>query len=257
LASEAAERIAAAHRNGQAIPRLDPLLRPADVAAAYLIQDDVAAVLGPIAGWKVGRNPTDGLDTCAPLFRSRIFSGGPAPTPASLLGTALEIEFAFRVGADLLPREESYTLAEVAEAIDAFVPLVELVGGRFLDRPNLSPPEQLADGYGAAVFVGTPVADWSGLDFAALRAELRIDGKPVQSACDAHPAGNPLLLVVWLANHLARRPAAGGLKRGQIVTTGGLAGVTAVTGGEQVEARYYARDGQILAEFGLVFGLPG
>lgn len=252
----AARAILAAYAAGRPIERLAAALRPGDLAEAYAIQDRVAAAAGPVAGWKVGRNPADGLDTCAPLLGSRVFAAGSIPAPAELLGTAVEIEFAFRLGADLPPRPRPYEIADIRAAIDGFVPLVELVGGRFRDRAALSPAEQLADGYGAAVILGDHVATWRELDFRSLRAELWIDGVRRQEAQDRHPAGDPLNLVVWLANHLAQRTAAGGLHRGQIVTTGGLAGVAAVAGGERVEARYVATDGREIARCAFAF-TPG
>lgn len=249
----AAGAIVAAYAAGRQIPRLDPALRPADLGAAYEIQDRVAAARGPIGGWKVGRNPVDEIDTCAPLLKFRILAGGGIPAPHTLMGTGLEIEFAFRVGTDLPRRAQPYAIEEVRAAVDGFVPLVELVGGRFAERESLSVAEQLADGFGAAVITGERVALWQELDFRGLRAELWIDGARAQVARGCHPAGDPLILVTWLANHLAARPAAGGLRRGQIVTTGGLAGVTSVVGGERVEARYVAADDREIARVDFEF----
>ena len=243
----AAQAIAAAIRLGEQIPRLPEGMRPCDLDDAYRIQDQIAGLLGPVGGWKVGRNSADGLDTCAPLFQARIFPGGVTRNPRTLLGTGVEIEFAFRIAADLPFRDRPYGLEEVRDAIDGFVPLVELVGGRFLDRGSLEVQEQLADGYGAGVFVGEVLADWRHIDFRALEAQLWIDGTKCQSVTDVHPAGDPLVLVVWLANHLAMRHSIGGLRRGQIVTTGGLAGVAPVHGGERIETRYRLGDGTLLA----------
>ena len=243
----AAQAIATAIRNGDQIPRLPEEIRPRDLDAAYRVQDRLAGFLGPVGGWKVGRSSADGLDTCAPLFQSRIFPSDVKCSPRTLLGTGVEIEFAFRIAADLPSRDRPYGLEEIKDAIDGFVPLVELVGGRFLERGSLGVPEQLADGYGAGVFVGEVLSDWRHIDFRALEAQLWIEGTKCQSAQDVHPAGYPLVLVVWLANHLAGRPTVGGLRRGQIVTTGGLAGVTPVHGGERVEARYRLGDGSLLA----------
>ncbi len=253
VADKAARIILGAYAAGRRVPRLDPALRPQELGAAYAIQDRVILHGGPVGGWKVGRNPVDGLDTCAPLLKFRIFAGGCVPAPADLLGTGLEIEFAFRVGDDLPKREHPYEIDEIRAAIDGFLPLVELVGGRFEDRASLSPLEQLADGFGAAVIVGDRVSSWREIDFRTLRAELWIDGIRRQVARDCHPAGDPLELVTWLANHLAGRTATGGLRRGQVVTTGGLAGVTAVTGGERVEARYVTADEREIARIDLEF----
>ena len=252
-ADRAAKAILAAYTAGRLFPRLDPALRPQDLEAAYAIQDRVALAKGPVAGWKVGRNPVDGVDTCAPLLKFRVFAGGAIPAPPDLLGTGLEIEFAFRMARDLPRREQPYDIADIRAAIDGFLPLVELVGGRFEDRSSLTPAEQLADGFGAAVVIGERVTLWQEIDFSSLRAELWIDGVRRQTAQNCHPAGDPLVLVTWLANHVGHRAAAGGLRRGQIVTTGGLAGVTPVIGGERVEARYVTADEREIARVDVAF----
>ncbi len=237
---KAAKAIVAAYAMGRSIERLEPELRPVALEDAYAVQDLVLSAKGPAAGWKVGCSPADGLVTCAPLFDFRVFAGGQVPSPRELLGTGVEIEFAFHIGADLPKREHAYDIDDIRVAVDGFCPLVELVGGRFTDRSQLSPMEQLADGFGAAVIVGERVPVWRQIDFRHLRAELWIDGFCHQVAQDCHPAGNPLRLVTWLANHLAVRPGSGGLRSGDLVTTGGLAGVTPVIGGERIEARYIA-----------------
>ena len=243
----AARAIIAAYETGRPAPRLDPALRPITLDDAYAVQDRVLSAKGPAAGWKVGCNPADGVVTCAPLFASRIFAEGSVPAPQELLGTGIEIEFAFRMGAGLPKRECPYDVDDIRAAVDGFSPLIELVGGRFADRSQLSPMEQLADGYGAAVIVGARVPVWQEIDFRRLRAELWIDGDRLQVAQDCHPAGDPLTLVAWLANHLVNRAGHPGLRRGDLVTTGGLAGVTPVEGGERIAARYLIADDREIA----------
>lgn len=228
-ARQAAALLVAAHRSGEPLDRLPEACRPADIAAAYAIQDEVTALRGPIGGWKVGMgSPTD-APSCAPVYRDVILNSGALLDPRRYRGLALEIEFAFRLRRDLPQRGSKYGYDEVAASVD-FLPLIEVIGSRYRDRTALPQAEQLADANGNGAFIlGTPVEDWRGLDFRGQRATLEIDGAVVQSALDTHPAGDPMKLVLWQANHAAAR--CGGLKAGDIVTTGSLQGATPAAAG--------------------------
>ena len=61
-----AARMLAAARRGAAIDGLPATCRPADAAAAYAIQQEVASGIA-IGGWKVGAAGPDRPCTCAPL----------------------------------------------------------------------------------------------------------------------------------------------------------------------------------------------
>ncbi len=228
-ARQAAALLVAAYRSGEPIDRLPESCRPADIAAAYAIQDEVTVLRGPIAGWKVGMGSPADLPSCAPVYRDVILASGALLDPRRYHGLALEIEFAFRLRRDLPLRDEAYSYDEVAASVD-FLPLIEVIGSRYRDRTALPQAEQLADANGNGAFIlGTPVEDWRGLDFRSQRVTLEIDGAVVQSALATHPAGDPVKLVLWQANHAAAR--CGGLKAGDVVTTGSLQGATAAAGG--------------------------
>jgi 2-keto-4-pentenoate hydratase len=225
-ARAAAALLVDAHRSRRPIDRLPETLRPAGVADAYAIQDEVSRALGSIGGWKVGMSSPTAEPNCAPVYRAQILAAGAVLDPARYHGLALEIEFAFRLRRDLPPRPGGYDTDEIVEAVD-FLPLIEVLGSRYRDRTVVSAFEQLADANANGAFIpGAPIARWRDLDFRTLTVELSIDGTVVQSACGTHPAGDPIRLVVWLADHVARR--CGGLKAGDIVTTGSLQGATPI-----------------------------
>jgi 2-keto-4-pentenoate hydratase len=225
-ARDAAALLVEAHRSLRPLDRLPEALRPASIAEAYDIQDEVSRALGPIGGWKVGMSSPAAEPNCAPVYRAHILAAGAVLDSARYHGLALEIEFAFRLRRDLPPQGGGYDFEEIAEAVD-FLPLIEVLGSRYRDRTAVSAFEQLADANANGAFiVGSPIADWRGVDFRTLTVELSIDGAVVQSACGTHPAGDPTRLVVWLADHAARR--CGGLKAGDIVTTGSLQGATRI-----------------------------
>jgi len=173
----------------------------------------------------------DAEPSCAPVYHDNILPAGAVLDPAYYHGLALEVEFAFRLRRDLPPRAGGYGYDEVAAAVD-FLPLIEVIGSRYRDRTGLSEAELLADANGNGAFIlGAPIAEWRELDFRTLRVELAIDGRIVQSACGTHPAGDPVRLVLWQANHTAAR--CGGLKSGDVVTTGSLQGATAIAAGSR------------------------
>lgn len=238
-ALEAANLLIAAHRTGQPIGRLPEGLRPATIEDAYAIQDHVSAALGSVTAWKVGQGGPTGPISIAPIYADRVYASGVTLDPAKLHGTALEIEFAFRLSRDLPARAQPYAYDEVLAAIEGFCPCIEVLSSRYQDRTELPSVENLADGNanGALVYAG-PLADWKSLDFATQKVELTIDGEIRQSAVGTHPAGDPVTLVVWTANHLMTRT--GGLKRGDVVTTGSLDGATPIGPGGKGVATYGA-----------------
>ena len=238
-ALDAARLLIAAHRTGQALDRLPEDLRPATIEDAYAIQDHVTAALGAVTAWKVGQGGPTGPISIAPIYADRVYASGVTLDPAKLPDAALEMEFAFRMSQDLPDRPQPYAYDEVVAAIEGFCPCIEVLGSRFKDRTGFTAAENLADGNanGALVYAG-PLTDWSGLDFTTQKVELAIDGNIVQSAVGTHPAGDPVKLVVWTANHLMART--GGLKRGDVVTTGSLDGATPVGAGSRGVATYGA-----------------
>ncbi len=229
-ARDAARLLIEAHRTGAPIDRLPESIRPATIADAYAIQDEIMAVLGPIGGWKVGTAGPDAEPSCAPVAASVIHPSGMVLEAQRYHWLGLEIEFAFRVLADLPPRALPYLYEEVAAAIE-FVPLIEVIASRFRDRAGFGMAEILADANANGGFVlGAAIKDWRGIDFRTVKVDLAIDGAIVQTALDTHPlGGNPARLVHWQANHLTGR--AGGLKRGDIVTTGALKGIAPAKAG--------------------------
>jgi len=224
----AAALLAEAHHTGHRLHRLPADCRPTNIAEAYAIQDAMIHALGPIGGWKVGRRGND-EPRCAPMPKHRLFQSGVALHAGSYPDAALEIEFAFRVNAALPARADRYDQEEVATAVD-LVPLIEIVGTRFFDLDAVDPLEKLADlSANAAFVVGRPVADWRTIELAQTDVKLSINGMIVQKTTGPGPAGDPLALLVWMANHAMAR--SGGLKPEEMVTTGALRGMTPIAAG--------------------------
>jgi 2-keto-4-pentenoate hydratase len=196
-----------------------------NVEDAYRIQSQLAARPGnTVRGWKVTalgieqqRNFLTDRPIAAALLSPFVHTAPAELSAARFIVPLLECEVAFILGADLPRRQQPYTRSEIEAAIEAVVPAIEIADSRCpANAPNLL---KLADFMGNGAFItGAPVHDWRKLDLENLDVTLTHDGSVTERGSSARILGNPLLAVIALAN--AQPLPAGGLKRGQIVTTG-------------------------------------
>jgi 2-keto-4-pentenoate hydratase len=195
------------------------------VDEAYQVQSQLAARAGhAVQGWKVTALSSEqqrGFLTDRPVagaLLSPFVHAAPAVlSAAQFVVPLLECEVAFVLGADLPPRQRAYTRSDIEAAVEAVVPAMEIADGRWpANAPGLL---KLADSMGNGAFIsGMPVRQWRGLDLDNLAVTLTRDGAVIERGNSTRILGNPLLAVVALAN--AQPLPAGGLKQGQIVTTG-------------------------------------
>ena len=231
-----ADQLLRARRDGRPIP-VPADATPADMAEAYAIQDAVVAESGTIGGWKVGAAGPRAEPRCAPIPSSLILQG-PAHLPASRFHhLGVEAEIAFRIGADLPAKGSPYTKKELNAAIAAVMPAIELVESRWTGWPRTAKLWQLADSQSnGALIVGPSRTDWHDIDLAIQPVALTANDRVLAEAIGGNIAGDLIRLVTWLANHAARR--CGGLKAGDIVTTGSCTGMSFVTAGSTVRATF-------------------
>lgn len=240
--SDPVERAAAllieAHRNRQPIARRPKDAGPGTRDDAFAIQDRVLAALGHAGGWKVGASGPAAEPTAAPLPAALI---GPAPAalPSSRFGTiGVEVELAFRFAHALPPRRTAYDRDEVLDAVESLHPAIEVVDSRLGKWGAKDDLWKLADNQSNGFFLyGHAVEGWRDNDLARAPVELLIDDKVAVSHDDGgNAAGDPLWLLVWLANHCAR--ARGGVSAGAIVTTGSCTGLVPVSSGAKITGRF-------------------
>ncbi len=213
---DAAQLLLSARRDAtQRLHSLPEAMRPRTLEQSYLVQRAIMRELGEIGGWKVGSpNPAGGL-ACAPLPARGV---APSPAETACHDRGVEAEIALRMGASLPPRETPYAEAEVLAAIESAHPVIEVLDSRYTDVGAVDPLSNLADSLSHhGLIVGPAIAGWQGIDFAAESVRLLVDGQEIKRRT-ANPAGPMLRLVVWLANEGAHW--AGGLRAGQMVTTG-------------------------------------
>jgi 2-keto-4-pentenoate hydratase len=241
---QAAARLIKARESGKGLERLPVKLSPQNLEEAYAVQDAVIEELGPIGGWKVGARGPEALPNCAPLARQLILSQGEAVPAQWLRLRGVEAEIGFKLGADLPPRDKPYEIADVAAHIESVHPTLEIVESRFINFRVVEAMSVLADSNSnGALIVGPAVAapPKKADRYTHLNVALRFDGVDKVRAMGGNPAVDLLRLLAWLANHAAAR--CGGLKRGEIVTTGSHTGMEFAPAGTRVEADFVGMGG--------------
>lgn len=227
---------------------------PADVRApesdveSYAVQDEIVRLSGlPARGFKVGSTSAEAqklLGTTepgsCPVLAPYYFESPAKITLVPAHMPALEGEFAFRLAHDLPPRDTEYNAAEVRDAIDAVAGAIEVVGtrlkgglagkGRFLVTAD--------SGANIALVVGAWQTSWRDLDLKAHAVAMHVNGDVKGSGTGARALGDPINVMVWLANQQAERGR--GLKAGDVVSTGTCTGLDPVASGDQVSADFGA-----------------
>jgi 2-keto-4-pentenoate hydratase len=228
MTSQAATAILAAR---QARRILLPLgtAAPADIAAGYAAQREVAAALGavPPAGFKIGATTKQ--------MQAYLGLAGPAAgfvqgenlqaeagrfRFADLIAPGVECEVGLRLGADL-PAGPCTRAAAAAAVADVFA-AIEIVEKRYTDLAELGTPTLIADQvFHRAGVLGAPAAGWREADLGAIRGRITVDGALRGEGVGADLLGHPLEALAWLAGSPAAA-AFGGLKAGQVVFLGSV-----------------------------------
>ncbi len=222
--ADLAARLAQARRDARVLPD-DPSRLIATVEDAYKVQSHLIALAnGDVRGWKVtALTSPDRAKYAAtrpvagPLLAPHV-SGSPSTVLLSqFVAPLLECEIAFVLGADLPPRDHPYEQEEVAAAVEATVPGMEIVDSRV--AAGATELAKLADSMmNGAYIVGALLSGWRGYDLTDIAVELSADNGERQCGNSARIPGGPFRAVLALAN--AQPLAGAGLKKGQVITTG-------------------------------------
>jgi 2-keto-4-pentenoate hydratase len=149
----------------------------------------------------------------------------------------VEAELAFTFARDLAPRERAYTDTDVVEAIASVHATIEVLDSRYLDVRKVDPPSLLADFLNnGALVVGPGRTRDIRVDQRQARLQVFCDDRQEIDVTGGNSAGDVVRLLVWLANHAATR--CGGLRAGQVVTTGSCIGAYKVAPGTRVRALF-------------------
>jgi 2-keto-4-pentenoate hydratase len=178
-------------------------------------------------GWKIAATSVAGqkhIGVSGPLagryIAERVVrSGETIPFGRNHMKVA-EVEFAFRMGADLPPRQMIYSEAEVFAAVASLHPAIEIPDSRY-DRFELVGEFALIADNACAHWLAIGEAaheSWRDIDLAEFAPTGRIAGKGEWPGKGSNVLGSPRHAMTWIANELSELGI--GLKSGQTVTTG-------------------------------------
>ena len=228
------EAIHAAQRDRVRIPAPSTTFGELSLHDAYEVQARVTARRVEAGerqvGWKVGatsfaileqfKGQIDGPSYGA-MMSATTFSDPEKIEASAFFGMGVEPEIGIVLERPL--RGPGITNVDVLAAAAGVVAAVEILDGRIQEGTS-----SLADGtadnafHGASV-LGTLMRPARGFDFLHEGAIVRKNGKLFGSACGVEALGNPLSVVSWLANELAKHDRQ--IEAGQVISTGSLTGV--------------------------------
>jgi 2-keto-4-pentenoate hydratase len=213
---------------GRRLDALPESIRPNTREEGYAIQARLERrSASPLFGWKIAATSKAGQahirvdgPLAGRLLRERVReSGAEVPFGNNHMRVA-EAEFAFRMARDLPPRKESYTTAEVLDAVAALHPAIEVPDSRFEDFTIVGAPQLIADNACAHYFLlgAHAPSEWRTTDLVAHRVHARNEGKLEREGCGANVLGDPREALAWLVNELSGLQIT--LLKDQVVTTG-------------------------------------
>ncbi|MBI1396290.1 MAG: hydratase [Betaproteobacteria bacterium] len=211
-----------------------------DLEGAYAIQaalvERLIPIHGPRVGYKIGLTSPRmqqmcGVDHPVPgvVLASRRQHSGITRRLGDLVHMGLEFEICVRVGRDLAPRVQPYSLADVTAAVSAVAPAFEVID----DRNSPYPLDHLSlvadNSWNEGIVLGDFVHEWP--DLAAARGVVECNGEKIDEGHGRAVLGHPFEPLRWLANHLSQRGET--LRAGEIVSTGSLVTTRFPSAGER------------------------
>jgi len=209
---------------------------------AYAIQDACARAgrwfhdTRPKA-WKVGTQGRASIPTAAPLPDAGLLSSPARIAPSVMPRLGIEAELAFRVAGDLkevLAADASQ--ATVASCFDAICVTIEVVDSRFSEGAQIPGPHKLADLQLHGALVVGDLVPFGLRDWNTQRCVVKLNGRVAADTVGTHPVGDPLWTMRWLIEHAIQRY--GGLRKGDLITTGAWSGIMPVAPGDLVEVSF-------------------
>lgn len=254
--------------NGRRLRSIPEDIRPRTREEGYAIQallEERSA--SPLFGWKIAATSIAGqkhINVTGPLagrlLRERVIdlsrrsrdaaeaeSGASLPFGVNHMKVA-EAEFAFRMGRDLPPRAQPYSVDEVLAAVATLHPAIEVPDSRFDDFTIVGAPSLIADNACAHLFVlgAAATTDWRALDLVEHLAVGTV-GPPLtgghqpdltREGKGANVLGDPRVALTWLANELSGLGLT--LKAGEVVTTGTCLAPLPIAPGSEIDMDFGA-----------------
>lgn len=244
IIEDVAARLRGAAGGGNPIPPVRDELAPGGVQAAYAVQNvntEHALARGRrLVGRKIGLTSKSvqkqlGVDSpdFGMLFADMALCDGEEVGPGKVMQPKVEAEVAFVLARDLV--HEQPTLTDVISAVAYALPAIEIVGSRIANW-DIKLLDTVADNASSGLYVlGAEPRKLDGLDLRLCGMVMERKGEAVSLGAGAACLGNPLNAALWLARTMVEvgRP----LRAGDVLMSGALGPMVAVTPGDVVEAR--------------------
>ncbi|WP_237477142.1 2-keto-4-pentenoate hydratase [Lichenibacterium dinghuense] len=246
----ASDALHAAWRDGRHMDALPAGFRPGSRADGYAVQAlSEGWSAHPLRGWKIAATSEAGqrhINVDGPLagrlLAERVFPEGRKVALGRNRMRVAEVEFVFRMGRSLPPRDEPYRADEILDAVAALHLGIEVPDSRYLDFVSTGAAQLIADNACADRFVLGPEVpgDWRAIDLAGHAVQGRVDAGPgagaVHDGCGADVLGDPRVALAWIVGELGRHGTT--LGAGQIVTTGTCVVPVPIAPGDAVTGDY-------------------
>lgn len=240
-ASQAAERIHQEHRDRIKFSSL-PLDRRNDLEYAYSVQEVLVNLLisennDGIGGWKIGLTTKAmqkfaGVDfpIAGAILFSRVFSSPSYLNYSDFVRLGIEMELAIRISRDISATTE-LNQDNVRDFVDGVAAAFELIDDRDADYTALDASSIVADNsWNAGIVLGEAVDLDEDITLLGRQGVLTRDSEILGKGLTDDAGGDPLDMVVWLANQLQKRGHQ--LRAGDWVMTGSLIPTIFVKSGE-------------------------
>lgn len=243
IAAEAA-RLRGSYASGQPVKPVRAAFPNATIADAYAIQQANTAFWTlqkrARAGAKIGLTAKAvqkqlGVDQpdFGALFTDMAVLDGDSVPAGALLQPKVEAEVAFVMART--PEISRLTTAELINSVAYALPAIEIVDSRIANW-DIGIVDTIADNASSGLFVlGTVPRKIEELDLRLCGMVLERNGDQVSFGAGAACLGHPLHALGWLAKTMAANGAP--LREGDIILSGALGPMAAVSGGDHVEAR--------------------
>ena len=237
--SDLARKLALARDRG-CIAALDPSDTITDVEEAYLVQAELAAPeKDGVRGWKVTaltapeqRKFSSSRPVAGALLGQYVHAGPTCVALSNMILPLLECEVAFTLAVDLPAQAAPYQLTDIEAAVEDIVAVIEIADSRVPSSSSdlLKLADCMSNG---ALVTGGRTSGRKKIDLTKIEILLKHNGKELERGHSSRIMGNPLFALLALAN--AQPLPAGGLRKGQIITTG-----TCTTPIELIRGEYVA-----------------
>lgn len=233
-------------RDGGRMDALPTDCRPASRVEGYEIARVLAGISEqPVIGWKIAATSEAGqrhINVDGPLagrlLRDRVLEpGAKVPLGGNIMRVA-EAEFAFSFAHDLPAKNSPYSQSEIVDAVDRVHLSIEIPDSRYHDFTAAGAPQLIADTACACWLVTAPSRHraWRDIDFASYPVIFSRNEREAARGTGKAALGDPRIALTWLVNEAAVH--AGGVKRGDLVTTGTCVVPVPIKPGDRIAVDY-------------------